>query len=221
MLQVCIKLWDTLLYVLLTSSIQVLPAVAAPTVANRDASPIPGYGIEELIWEVETTPGGPTVNITGTVENVYEELEKINPTFVSDFRLDDPDNSPSLAAPVKSRGYTIQSFNCNVYDYASLKAIQAGLVYLNGVPGKPSNGPGPGNCGRVSCSYNSAIYWCNDVRYKPFRLPSVKQNFIDAFLTPEHLYQDNRHFRLHFGCCPVHYQPLWHRVSFHTCWWRV
>ncbi|KAK3350450.1 hypothetical protein B0H65DRAFT_88562 [Neurospora tetraspora] len=142
--------------------LQVLPAVAAPTVANRDASPIPGYGIEELIWEVETTPGGPTVNITGTVENVYEELEKINPTFVSDFRLDDPDNSPSLAAPVKSRGYTIQSFNCNVYDYASLKAIQAGLVYLNGVPGKPSNGPGPGNCGRVSCSYNSAIYWCND-----------------------------------------------------------
>ncbi|KAJ4413358.1 hypothetical protein N0V85_003589 [Neurospora sp. IMI 360204] len=142
---------------------QVLPAVAIPTVANRDASPIPGYGIEELTWEVETTPGGPTVNITGTIENVYEELEKINPTFVSDFGLHDPDHNLSLAAPVEPRGYYYKSWDCDAVTWwAGLSNIQAGLVYLNGVPGKPSNGPGPGNCGRVSCSYSSAIYWCND-----------------------------------------------------------
>ncbi|KAK1778640.1 hypothetical protein QBC45DRAFT_451462 [Copromyces sp. CBS 386.78] len=145
--------------------LQVLPAVAMPTIANRDASPIPGYGIEELIWEVETTPGGPTVNIAGTVQDVYEQLEKVNPNFVSDFGLDDPDNSTSLAAPVESRAYYIEAIHCDYFEYATASAIREGIKYLNGVPGKPSNGPGPGNCGRVSCSYNSAIYWCNDNTY--------------------------------------------------------
>ena len=41
--------------------------------------------------------------------------------------------------------------------------VNEGINYLLGVDGKPGNGPGPGNCGRVSCSYQSAIYWCNDV----------------------------------------------------------
>lgn len=36
------------------------------------------------------------------------------------------------------------------------------VYYLRRVPGKPTNGPGPGNCGRVSCSWNTGIYWCND-----------------------------------------------------------
>jgi hypothetical protein len=35
--------------------------------------------------------------------------------------------------------------------------------YLRRVQGRPRNGPRPGNCGRVSCSYKSAIWWCNDV----------------------------------------------------------
>jgi len=46
---------------------------------------------------------------------------------------------------------------------ASLQRIKEGIDYLRGVPGKPVLGPGPGTCKRVSCSYNSAIYWCNDV----------------------------------------------------------
>lgn len=117
--------------------LQVLLAVAMPTVASRDASPIPGYGIEEPIWEVETTPGGPTVNITDTIENVVEELEKINPTFVSDFNLDDVENISSIS-PVKDRGSYIESILCDVFDWAELVAINAGLVYLKGVPGKPT-----------------------------------------------------------------------------------
>lgn len=136
-----------------------------PTISNMDASPIPGYGIEVLVWEVETTPGGPTVDVAGTVQNVYEELEKINPSFISDFGLGDSDNSTSLAAPVASRGYSIESIHCDWGgDYATGQTILEGIKYLRGVPGQPKGGPGPGNCARVSCSYNSAIYWCNDVR---------------------------------------------------------
>lgn len=56
---------------------------------------------------------------------------------------------------------------CNNYDQAISSRIKEGIRYLRGVNGKPSNGPGPGNCGRVSCSYNSAIWWCNDVSVFP------------------------------------------------------
>jgi hypothetical protein len=35
-------------------------------------------------------------------------------------------------------------------------------MYLRGVKGDCSNQAGPGNCGRISCSWNSGIWWCND-----------------------------------------------------------
>ncbi|KAL3462964.1 hypothetical protein BJX64DRAFT_136213 [Aspergillus heterothallicus] len=33
------------------------------------------------------------------------------------------------------------------------------------VEGHPKQGPGPGNCGRVSCRESTAIWWCNDEPY--------------------------------------------------------
>ncbi|KAL2813072.1 hypothetical protein BDW59DRAFT_167617 [Aspergillus cavernicola] len=39
-----------------------------------------------------------------------------------------------------------------------------GIMYLEDVDGRPTEGPGPGECSRVSCSWDSAIWWCNDTR---------------------------------------------------------
>jgi hypothetical protein len=44
----------------------------------------------------------------------------------------------------------------------SAPAASNGVRYLRRVQGRPRNGPGPGNCGRVSCSYKSETWWCND-----------------------------------------------------------
>lgn len=50
---------------------------------------------------------------------------------------------------------------------ASTAPIDQGIKYLRGVPGRPvlgpGNGPGKGRCVIPSCSYKSAILWCNDV----------------------------------------------------------
>ena len=43
--------------------------------------------------------------------------------------------------------------------------IDDGIKHLYGVDGKPKNGKGPNNCGRVSCSWSAAIFWCNDVSF--------------------------------------------------------
>ncbi|KAK0744320.1 hypothetical protein B0T21DRAFT_357602 [Apiosordaria backusii] len=58
-----------------------------------------------------------------------------------------------------------ETFQCRIpYDPAMYTDIKEGIDYLRGLTGTAINDPG--KCGRVSCSYNSAIYWCNDNDYQ-------------------------------------------------------
>lgn len=41
---------------------------------------------------------------------------------------------------------------CGRFPTANRIDVYDGINYLRGVSGMPTNGPGPGNCGRVSCS---------------------------------------------------------------------
>jgi hypothetical protein len=49
------------------------------------------------------------------------------------------------------------------WDPAFAETIQDGIDFLQSNGLICDVGPGPGNCVRVSCSYNAAIYLCNDV----------------------------------------------------------
>ncbi|KAJ4250994.1 hypothetical protein NW762_011644 [Fusarium torreyae] len=135
-----------------------------------------GRGVFVPEWEVEVTPGGPKTILHGTVEEVHKKLVKLNPNwdeeffnttaselselgsgfelFTRDFQ-DIPDFAKDWDAP--------RSYCGGPWGEASVERILDGIGYLERWPGKPKNGPGPGNCGRVSCSWNSAIWWCNDV----------------------------------------------------------
>lgn len=122
---------------------------------------IPGYGIGPISWEVEITPGGPTVILNGTVQEVHAALLKINPNHDAEFealatKRDVPKNLVSRNPP----DYVL----CGHWYLTDEKPIKEGIAYLRRVGGQPVMGPGPGNCGRVSCSYDASIWWCNDVR---------------------------------------------------------
>ncbi|KAK6852853.1 hypothetical protein PG995_011404 [Apiospora arundinis] len=117
-------------------------------------SPIPGYGVETLQWKVDVAPGETKV-MNGTVEEVYQQILKSNP----EFKLGGDAQALRRATHLQKR-----SVNCGTWPLADKGRIQQGINYLRGVGGAPRNGPGPGNCGRVSCSYNAAIWWCNDDR---------------------------------------------------------
>jgi len=110
--------------------------------------------------------------MNGTVQNVVNQLRQANPNFEADFGIElatgnsnigDPETSSVLRAPPSQR-HDILRQNClGIYSIASLSAIRNGIKYLRGVPGQPYGGPGPMECGQVSCSWNAAIWWCNDV----------------------------------------------------------
>ncbi|PKS05390.1 hypothetical protein jhhlp_008765 [Lomentospora prolificans] len=137
----------------------------------RDLTPgIEGYSIEDFTWEVPTTPGGSTTQVTGTVQDVVDKLDSLNPNWKDDFNFTTSDTASSLVsrsdgARLQKRGWNLPGL-CNLrtseWGYAAIPTLIDGINYLRGVPGRPTRGPGPGSCGRVSCSYNTAIYWCND-----------------------------------------------------------
>ncbi|KYK55795.1 hypothetical protein DCS_07759 [Drechmeria coniospora] len=127
-------------------------AAMAKRVIGSEA-PVPGYGVEVLQWDIEVSPGRVEV-LNGTVQEVYAQALQINPNFklmpVSEKRDLYERNTP---------------VECGTYKLAYKSAIEEGIRYLRGLSGAPSNGPGDSICARVSCSYNSAIWWCSGKPY--------------------------------------------------------
>lgn len=122
-------------------------------------------------WEVPFSPDGRTAILNGTVQDVYRQLLKINRNYEAEFGT--VDNSASASTPAQS-GESFRVLeeversswsDCGHFDPARADAIWEGINHLSHVSGRPVSIPGPGVCGRVSCSYNSAIWWCNDVSW--------------------------------------------------------
>ncbi|CAP71288.1 uncharacterized protein PODANS_6_3365 [Podospora anserina S mat+] len=86
-------------------------------------------------------------------------MENDYPGWNETFMAQDPISSPAgdkAGIPIKH--------DCNVPGDGNAKRTQIGIgvMYLSRLSGTAGNGPGPENCGRVSCSWNSAIIWCNN-----------------------------------------------------------
>ena len=119
---------------------------------------IPGYTIQTLEWDVQVAPGRVEV-LNGTIQEVFAQAVQINPDFK---QLDVATSTPKRGMHENLKRTTVY---CGTWPLADKGRIIEGIAYLRGVPAAPRNGPGPGYCGRVSCSYNAAIYWCNDVSW--------------------------------------------------------
>ncbi|KAM7194190.1 hypothetical protein V8F20_008110 [Naviculisporaceae sp. PSN 640] len=130
---------------------------ALAVVVSGLQAPIPGYTVTEVVWEVNPWNNGTLLNITGPVEHVVEVLEEINPDLIKNFTHSDP-GAPNNAE--------LSDIKCGALSWGWQRAlherIYEGAEYLKTVQGRPVQGPGPGSCGRVSCSYQAAIWWCND-----------------------------------------------------------
>ncbi|OLN91678.1 hypothetical protein CCHL11_06602 [Colletotrichum chlorophyti] len=126
-------------------------------------APIPGYSVFIPEWEVQATPGGDNVTIKGTVEDVFDELHNINPDYAKAFGINFAEKAgPSARELEKRANFTDRPFICDNFGRAHVDAGWDGIKYLRKVKGKPKASAGPAMCGRVSCSWKTAIWWCND-----------------------------------------------------------
>ncbi|PMD64196.1 uncharacterized protein K444DRAFT_626073 [Hyaloscypha bicolor E] len=93
---------------------------------------------------------------TGTVQEVWATLKARHPEFELDAtavaeRKEKRDKVlPPLCIPVAGQDW----------NFAEAAAIDDGINYLKGL--KSTLSIAGNTCSRISCSYNSAIHWCND-----------------------------------------------------------
>ncbi|KAK4172733.1 hypothetical protein QBC36DRAFT_294066 [Triangularia setosa] len=125
-----------------------------------------GKNMVDLPFDLPINPADPTsatVSITGTIEQAVAKMEADYPGWNETF-MSQPPASPSASAGGVSKIFEPDHYDCNVPGdkIAQQGAIWEGIIYLRQLNDTAKNGPGPENCGRVSCSYNSAIIWCNN-----------------------------------------------------------
>lgn len=137
-------------------------------------APIEGYEVFTPSWEIELSPSGPTTTLNGTVEQVYQQAIKLNSNYEDESLAE-----TTTAAATKTAGssnvaqeelahlvtdWNIATSLCGgKWQATSVRRVREGIGYLRRVRGQPNSQAGPSRCGRVSCAYNSAIWWCNDV----------------------------------------------------------
>jgi hypothetical protein len=95
---------------------------------------------------------------------VVKQLEVEYPSVAADINAKAAQAAEDAPAEIAARGLNKRDHTvCHNFESANYIRIKEGVNYLRGVPGRPWLAAGPGKCARVSCSWNSAIWWCNDV----------------------------------------------------------
>ncbi|WYZ33917.1 hypothetical protein EsH8_I_000193 [Colletotrichum jinshuiense] len=146
---------STNLFVIVTTSLAIMISALK--------APIEGYDVFIPEWEVQATPGGKNLSFHGTVEHVVDELTQVNPQYAKSFGIDFGSIEKTSHGPLQKRAdFSKTPYICHNFDTGLVSAGWEGIDYLRKVPGKPKASAGPASCGQVSCSWNTAIWWCND-----------------------------------------------------------
>lgn len=132
-----------------------------------------GYGVEDISWHVEVFEGQEPITLSGTVQEIYSQVLQRNPNFKLKPNSSRKERRETDLGLSLNKRWALTDQYCGIFSNAYCGAIAAGVNYFYGVPGSPINGPGPGNCGRASCSYGSGIWWCNNVCTAPFSIDVV------------------------------------------------
>lgn len=142
-------------------------AAAVPAEQQQDIT-IPG-DIVPATWLVRAFTDGPDLTLQGTVQEVHAQLKQINANYDRDFGI------PAASEAEESQLHRRTDFRnthtiCGNFPHIGITHLAEGINYLRHVGGRPQLPPRGATsvCSRVSCSYSTAIWWCNDVS-----LPSV------------------------------------------------
>ncbi|KAK3988720.1 hypothetical protein QBC44DRAFT_370765 [Cladorrhinum sp. PSN332] len=137
---------------------------------KRPSEILPDYPTRGPVrWMGKATPDGPTIIVSGkSLPDIKEIIEDQNPT--ANFTIDpEPDAShgrfthtaSSTGALADDDDIVCQDPSVDARKYKTRgKAIREGIRYLESK--STMCRLAPRECQRVSCSWNSGIYWCNE-----------------------------------------------------------
>jgi len=133
----------------------------------------------DLVFTGPLFPGGEKIKVSGTAETIYKHLRTQNPNYDHDFKDILSDKTPMADTNAKHRNIArqnrgaagIMGLECSPAGTspANARVIKTeGYHYLHGLAGD-CNIDGGGTCGRISCSYGSAVVYCNYVSRSPMQ----------------------------------------------------
>ncbi|KAK6337081.1 hypothetical protein TWF718_009867 [Orbilia javanica] len=135
----------------LSSIALISPALAVPTVSNTS----PVVIAEPLTITGSIYPGGPELNLTGTIEELVPKIKELYPDW------NPAGNSTSKKRSIEARYFQGQPTCWTPGDRdAYYPGIIGGAKYLQGLGLASCGHPGPVGCTRVSCSWGNGIYLC-------------------------------------------------------------
>ncbi|OTA99381.1 hypothetical protein M426DRAFT_27576 [Hypoxylon sp. CI-4A] len=130
-------------------------ALFAASVGATLTPPLEGYTVVPMTWRGVNETDGSQVSISGTIEEMQDQVKamgsSINWTRPSTHLSTKARNKGNLECWVGGGGAT---------DYWD---IRTGIIYLESITDHLcSASAGPGVCTRISCSWQAAIWLCND-----------------------------------------------------------
>ncbi|KAJ1325803.1 hypothetical protein MN608_08999 [Microdochium nivale] len=131
----------------------------------------------DMGWTGSIVPGGPNYTFTGTVQEIVDQIQEIDPDYVLPDVTAESSDSPAVddEAPVSANPAAVLGSRQTAHTICrvaasgpclSLIAANEGIRYLQGLQGDCWLPPGPAVCARVSCSWNCGISWCNDNNHR-------------------------------------------------------
>ncbi|OTB19262.1 hypothetical protein K445DRAFT_314144 [Daldinia sp. EC12] len=122
----------------------------------------------KITWTGQVRRGEPAVSITGTAEEIYKEITRINPNYDDELGLNSPHSTVKRRdlEAIQKRATTSDDWTCAYGNDVNAESIGAGIRYLysiaNGDCAAPPGKPGAGGCSVSSCNSGAGIFLCND-----------------------------------------------------------
>ncbi len=141
---------------------------------RRGSEPAPAawsdYAIVPMTWDVKVRPDEESIQLEGTAQEVYRRLVELNPNYDVDFANATSADDAGEGELQRRTDFRNSNIICSDRSppYAPFGRMDARSYYeannyLGRLKGSPTLDAGPRVCGRVSCSYDGAVYVCNDV----------------------------------------------------------
>ncbi|KAI0593721.1 hypothetical protein F4775DRAFT_607433 [Biscogniauxia sp. FL1348] len=162
--------------------------VSLPSVLSLDNDLPNQYQLSNITWIGSLVENGPNVSFTGrSLEDINTQIEAALPGHI--WPLAAKSSTPTNVTKSTARIVCDQVR----YGEANYEAIITGTKYLSGITGYCQLGPtepgAPLTCGRVSCSDNSGIFFCNQNNYDTIQpchwFADYAQNVLDECLDPD------------------------------------
>ncbi|EWC45609.1 hypothetical protein DRE_05170 [Drechslerella stenobrocha 248] len=141
------------------SSIALFGYASAAAVPASDAASLGVYS--PMVWSGSVTPGGPEVELTGTLSEVVEQIIALNPDWEA--QTDAAAAEAPVSPPKKALRWDGQP-TCDkvagdriVSQYFLKWEVIPTLRRIGGNCGTKAR-----NCARLSCSWSSGVELCND-----------------------------------------------------------